>query len=430
MELGPSLSALLVFILTYALIFSERVHRAIVALAGAVAMLLVGWIFGFYSWEEAIGAIDFNSLALLFGMMIVVGLLRQTGFFQYLAIHTARFTQGRPMFLLLALSGLAALVSTLLDNVTTVLAIAPVTLSVTEILNLDPAPFLLAEAVLSNVGGVATLVGDPPNILIGSAAGFSFTDFLVYLAPLVLVIGVVVDLSFRLFFRRDLAQGSADPELLRQLNPQEAITNHRQLRVILAVFVLVVLLYLVHDRLGLKPGFVALIGAALSLLFVRPKIEEALASVEWDALIFLSGLFIVIHGLEAAGVLGWLATQLSGLTRYGEVILALAILWMSTIFASFGGAIPAVLAFIPLVRQLAGQISPSVWWALALGAGLGGNVTPMGTAAGVVISSFAERVNAPLTFRYWVKRGTPIAFISLVLASLLLWMSMAVGWIK
>lgn len=421
-----------IFAATYALIFTEKVHRTIAALAGAVCMIIVGQALGFYSWEEAVSAIDFNTIGLLLGMMIIVGLIGQTGFFQYLAVLAARSTRGRPWALFAALSVLAGLVSTMLDNVTTMVMIAPITFSVAEILEIDALPLILGETLFSNFGGTATLIGDPPNILIGSAAGFSFMDFLVYLAPIVLIVSGLCLVLLRFVFHRELARTPKNVETLVKLEPRKAITEPRKFRVMLAVLLFVVGLYFIHDYLGLKPGLVALLGATLALLTLRPKMTEALASVEWEVLLFFAGLFIVIRGIEVSGLLDWLMTPVKGVVWRGELFAALLMLWIGAILSSLGGSVPVTMALIPIGQTLIklGHFGPSIWWGLALGVGLGANGTLIGGAANVVSASMLSRSHGSVTFKDWLRKCTPVAVASWVLASFFLWVFMAIGLLR
>lgn len=419
----------LIFAATYVLIFTEKVHRTIAAVAGAVCMIIVGQALGFYSWREAVSAIDFNTLALLLGMMIIVGLIGQTGFFQYLAVYAARSTRGHPWALFSALALLAGLVSTMLDNVTTMVMIAPVTFSVAEILEINPTPLILGEVLFSNLGGTATLIGDPPNILIGSAAGLSFMDFLVYLAPIVVLISLLCLFLLRYIFRRELSQFPKNVETLAELEPRKALTEPRRFKVMLAVLFFVMVLYFVHDRLGFEPGLVALLGATLALLAVRPRMEEALAAVEWEVLLFFAGLFIVIRGIEVSGLLEWLMTPLKGVAGKGEFFVALVMLWIGAFLSSLGGSVPVTVALVPIVQTLikVGGLGTTPWWGLALGVGLGANGTLIGGAANVLSASLLARTQRSLTFKDWLRQCTPVAVVSWVLASFFLWVFMTIG---
>ncbi len=293
----------LVFLVSLGLILSEKVHRTIIAVAGAVVMVGVGLIFGFYSEAEALEAVDFNTLGLLLGMMILVALLEPTGFFQYLAVWAGRFSKGRPVRLLVLLGTITTVVSMFLDNVTTVVLIAPVTILICEILGTNPAPYLMAEALLSDTGGVATLVGDPPNVLIASAAGLSFVDFLVNALPIVLVAWLVALLLLRILFRKELAVQPTNVQAVMQLNPAEALDDRRTARRVLIVLGAAVVFFTISHFLPISPAMIALGAAAAALVWVRPEMKKLLARIEWSVLLFFVGLFVMVGGLEAAGVL-------------------------------------------------------------------------------------------------------------------------------
>ena len=431
MDAGPVIASCAIFLFTYGLIFSERVHRTIAAMAGAVAMISAGIGLGFYDWETAVAAIDFNTIGLLLGMMIIVGILQKTGFFQYAAIVVAQWTRGNPWWLLLSLAGFTAVVSTILDNVTTIVMVAPVTMSIAEVVGVSAIPFLIAEAVCSNVGGVATLVGDPPNILIGSAANLSFNDFLSHLGPVVLVVLLLTFLLLKFLFRRELAVPPKHVDSLMAMEARRALVDSGTMRRMLVVIGLTVVLYLIHDMLYLPPGLVALIGASAGLLWVRPKVEEVLAGIHWDVLLFFMGLFIVVGGLEAAGVLRWVSTHLGFLAKTGIILAALAILWVSALMSAVVDNIPFTIAMLPVIKGLAAQgvITGPLWWALALGVGFGGNATPIGATANVVAISVSERTQHPITVRHWLRSGTWLAALGCGVATLALVLGVSLGWL-
>ncbi len=314
-SLVPLLAASLIFLGTYAGVLSERVHRTIVALAGAITMIAVGGWLSFYGLPQAGTAIDFNTISLLLGMMLIVGILNKTGLFPYLAIHTVQLTKGEPQRVMLALGLFTTLISMVLDNVTTIMVVAPVTLSIAEVMEISPVPLLIGEAVLSNTGGVATLIGDPPNVLIGSAAGLSFNDFLIHLAPIVVVAWLVTQALLRVLFRKELRSrvSSTSP----RLNARRALVDPKTARRMLLVLGGTILLFFVHDRIELLPGMVALLGACAALLWLRPPIEEILREIHWDVLLFFVSLFIIVGGLDAAGALDLIAEGIAGLAGQG-----------------------------------------------------------------------------------------------------------------
>ena len=419
-----------IFIVTFAFILSERVHRTIAAMAGAAVMLGAGLVMGFYSQEQALESIDFNTLGLLLGMMITVRLLEQTGFFPYVAILVSKRTSGNPWLLFLGLGTLTTVLSMFLDNVTTIILIVPVTILIAEVLGISPVPLLLAEALLSDTGGVATLVGDPPNVLIASAAGFTFTDFLTHMTPLVVVAWLMALLTLAFIFRRYLAQAPQKMDALRSLNENEALHDRAGMRKILIVLAAVILLFFVHGQLHIQPALVALGGAAAALLWVRPDVDEVLQHIEWGVLLFFAALFVTTGGLEAAGVLHLLAEGLVELTRINLLLASLALLWVAALASAMVDNIPFTIAMIPIIRDLGSLgINPlPLWWALALGAGFGGNGTPIGSTANVITVAMSARTRTPITTRIWLRAGLPVMIATCVVASLLFalffdWMS-------
>jgi len=413
--------AILIFLLTLGLILSDRVHRTIVAATGSVVMLAAGHFLHFYTEEQAIEAIDFETLGLLLGMMLLVRLLQRTGFFQYMAIVTARRSGGRPWRLMLILGITTTVLSLFLDNVTTVVLIAPVTVAIAEILGLNPVPMLIAEALLSDTGGIATLIGDPPNVLIGSAADLSFVSFLTHLAPIVLVVWIGALLTLRWLFRRDLAVPPTNLEALSKLNARESLHDVQTMRRVLIVLGATIVLFFLQGALGLSPSFVALAGAAAALMWIQPNVEETLEGIEWPVLLFFAGLFVVVGGLEHAGVLHNIVMLFHSLSETEPVVFGLIVMWSVAILSAIVDNIPITIAMIPvfLELQVSGVNVTPLWWALALGAGLGGNGTIIGSTANVVVVSISERTRTPITARLWSQRGLPVMGVTLLIASTL-----------
>lgn len=424
------LIAIIIFVATFAVILLERVHRTIAAMAGATVMLIVGMIMGFYTQEQALRSIDFNTLGLLLGMMILVRLLERTGFFRYVAIVAGKRSGGRPWLLLVALGVATTILSMVLDNVTTVVLIVPVTILIAEITGINPVPLLVAEALLSNTGGVATLVGDPPNVLISSAANLTFISFLTHLAPLIGVAWMVAMVMLRVAFRRELAERPTNIDALRHLNENETLRDRGSLQKILVTLAVVIMLFFLEEPLHLKPAFIALGGAAVALLWVRPDVDESLRQVEWSVLLFFAALFVATGGLEASGVLSLLANDIAGLARANLLAASLALLWIAAIISAVVDNIPFTIALIPVIQQL-GSLSINVsplWWALALGAGLGGNGTPIGSTASVITVALSEKTHTPITSRIWMRSGLPVMVATCIVTSLLFavffkWMS-------
>lgn len=410
-----------IFVLTYAGILTERVHRTLVAVIGAVAMLVAGTWFSFYSSEEAVEATDANTIFLLFGMMVIVGLFRRTGFFEYVAIRAAKLARGKPWLLFIYLALATTLVSMVLDNVTTIILMIPITMSLADILGVPMIPFLIGEVMLSNIGGVATLIGDPPNILIGSAAGLSFMDFLTHLAPIVIVTWIVAMGLLLLLFRSELTMKPKNIDRLLAMDERSVITDRSGTRRMLSVLAGTIVLFFIHERIRLESGTVALMGASAGLLCIWPNLKETLREVHWDVLLFFIGLFVIVGGLEASGALDVVATAIASMTSHGIVLASLAILWSSALMSALVDNVPFTIAMLPILAGLEAQgiaVGP-LWWALALGVGLGANATPIGATSNVLVISCSEKTRSPITARAWIKRGVPTALAACAVASVL-----------
>ncbi len=411
----------LIFLVGLWLIFSERLHRTLAAVAGAVAMVGAGKWLGFYSEEAAIEAIDFNTLGLLLGMMLLVALLEPTGFFQYLAVWAGRWSRGRPVRLLVMLGTVTTVLSMFLDNVTTVVLIAPVTILISEILGISPVPLLMAEALLSDTGGVATLIGDPPNVLIASAANFSFNDFLVHALPIVLAAWLAALVLLRYLFRAELAVRPPNAEAVLRLNPAESLNDRTTARRALLVLSGAILLFFLHDRLHLTPSFIALSAAAVALVWIRPDLHALFARLEWNVLIFFTGLFVLVGGLEAAGVLHALTSLVARANGLPPVLLGVLTIWVVAGLSAVVDNVPITIALIPVIEGLeaAGVNIRPLWWAVAFGAGFGGNGTIIGSTANIVVATLSERTRTPITSALWNKRGLPVMLVTCGVASVL-----------
>ena len=413
-----------VLITSYVVIFSERLHRTSAALLGAVVMVVVGETLGFYGQEEALGSIDGNTMLLLLGMMLLVALLRPTGGFEYLAIRLAKLSAGSPRRLFVYLALAVSVLSMFLDNVTTVIIFAPLTVLITRMLGLNPAPFLMAEAMLSNIGGIGTLVGDPPNIMIGSAAGLDFNAFLIHMLPAVVPVWIAIVALLMVMFRRDLPAGSSGRRVL-DLDENKAIKDPRVLRRVLWAMAVVLGLFFIHDHIHFYPSFAAMIGLVIAVALVRPDPEDLLKQAEWPVLLFFAALFVLVGGVEASGLLDLIGEQLIHLARDPSQLLfaALVLMWVSAILSAAVDNIPFTVTMIPIVAGLQAQgvaVDP-LWWALALGVGLGGNGTHIGATANIICVAEAERSGLPaarINPARWLRAGLPVMFASLVLASL------------
>ena len=414
-----AVAGLAIFGVTYLLIATERVHKTIAAMAGGIAMVLLGIV----SQEQAFEEIDFNVIFLLAGMMILAGIIRKTGVFGWIAVRAARFAGGDPYRILVVLSVITAVASALLDNVTTVVLVGPITLFLAARLGMNPFPFLMSEILASNIGGAATLIGDPPNILIGSAAGLDFGAFLVNMAPLSAILLAIYLVSARWLFRGLL---TADPELrasLLELNEREMITNPALLRRSLAVLGLTLLGFLLHGVLGLEPATVALTGAIVLMVLAGESPDEVLRDVEWPTLFFFIGLFMLIAGVIEIGLIDVVADAIIALTGGALASTSLLVLWLSAFLSGIIDNIPYTATMIPVVEQLdRGQPNDALWWALAIGADLGGNATIIGASANVILAGMAEREGHPIRFGQFLRYGLPVTVGTMVIATAYLWL--------
>lgn len=413
----------------YVLIFTERVHRTIAALVGAVAMVIAGEMAGFYDQEAALTAIDGNTMLLLLGMMLLVALLRPTGGFEYLAIRLAKLSAASPRRLLVYLTLAVSILSMFLDNVTTVIIFAPLTVLITRMLNLNPAPYLMAEAMLSNIGGASTLVGDPPNIMIGSAAGLDFSAFLIHLLPVVVPVWLVTVSLMLVLFRKELrytSGGRADARALAlDLDESKAIKEPAVLRRVMLAVGIVIALFFIHHHLHLYPAFVAFIGLVIALALVRPDPEHLLKQAEWPVLLFFAALFVIVGGVEASGLLDLIGEGLAGLASDPSHLLftALVLMWVAAVVSAVVDNIPFTVTMIPIVAGLQAKGLPiePLWWALAIGVGLGGNGSHVGATANIICVAEAERSGidgARITPMRWLRAGVPVTLASLIAASL------------
>jgi Na+/H+ antiporter NhaD/arsenite permease-like protein len=420
---GDMLVAGGVLIAAYVLIFTEKVHRTIAGVLGAVVMVGVGEYAGFYSQEQAVAAVDANTMLLLLGMMLLVALMRPTGGFEFLAIRLAKLAGNSPRRLLIYLALAVSVLSMFLDNVTTVIIFAPLTVLITRLLGINPAPFLIAEAMLLNIGGASTLVGDPPNIMIGSAAGLDFDSFLIHLGPVILAVWIGTVALLLVIFRNELRPEEGPSQGL-DLDERKAIKDPRALRRVVAAMLVVVALFFVHHHFHLYPAYVAFIGLVIALMLVRPEPETLMKEVEWPVLFFFAGLFIIVGGVEASGLLDLIGEELAVMASDPAQLLvtALALMWVAAIVSAVVDNIPFTVTMIPIVAglQTQGLAVEPLWWALAIGVGLGGNGTHIGATANIICISEAERSGLPearITPQRWLVVGIPVTLVSLIIAS-------------
>lgn len=416
-----------VFVAAYVLIATERVPRVAAALGGAAAMVLIGATDGEHAFFDRGTGVDWNVVFLLLGMMVIVGVLRQTGLFEYLALWCAKRARGRPFAVMTLLVLLTAVASAALDNVTTVLLVAPVTLLVCERLGVSPVPYLLAEAMASNIGGTATLIGDPPNIIIASRAGLSFGDFLVNLAPLVVVLlAVFVGLSW-LLWGRSMRYDADRAARVMALAEREAITDPVLLRRSLVVLAAVLVGFTLHTTLHVEPSVVALLGAGAAVLVSRLTADRYLDDVEWETLVFFMGLFVMVGALVNIGVVGQLAAAATDAVGDRYLLASTTLLFGSAVISGVVDNIPYVATMAPLVGDLVaasdgGTQARSLWWALALGADLGGNATAVGASANVVVTGIAARNGHPISFWTFTKYGLVVTAVTVLLSWPYLWL--------
>lgn len=429
--MSPQLAAILIMLISYLIIFTEKVNRAIVALLGAAAMIVSGIL----TQKMALAGIDFNTLALLIGMMIIVGICERSGMFQFVAIWAAKKVDANPRGLLAVLAIVTAVFSAFLDNVTTVLLIAPVTFQITRKLKVNPYPFLVLEIFASNIGGTATLIGDPPNILIGSALDLTFMDFVKVLTPIVLVVMLVLIALFDLIWGRRMITTDDEKVLVLNMNEKDAIIDRGLLYKSLFVLALVIGGFIFAKQLYLDNGTIALTGAALLLLLYTleakgdekdDRVREIFSVVDWTTIFFFTGLFVIVFGLEETGILSYLGQKFIDFTGGSVNKLVFLILWSSAILSSVVDNIPFVATMIPMLKSIEADIGGReammpVWWALSLGACFGGNGTLIGASANVVVAGMASKEGHSINFIGFLLWSIPTMLLSVGIATLFMY---------
>jgi len=419
---GEELLAGAIFIGIYALIVTEKIHRTLAALLGASLVILLKLV----DQHEAFASVDFNVIFLLAGMMIIANVMAKTGIFQWVAVEAVRRTQGRPYRLLVVTSVITAIVSAFLDNVTTVVLLTPITFFVAQRLGTSPVPFLISQVLASNIGGTATLIGDPPNIIIGSQMGKDFNDFLVNLAPVATAALAVYLLMARWLFRDELreAVSALEPDDIERLVTEERkITNVPLMRLSLGVMALTIIGFLLSRPLGLEGATIALTGAVVLMIVAREDVHEIFNTVEWPTLFFFIGLFILVGAVVKAGIISDLATGVLSLTGGRTDLAALMVLWMSGFISAIVDNIPYTVTMVPLIQALGQNVDREpLIWALALGANLGGNATIVGASANVVVASMSEARGYPITFMQYLRYGVPATLATMVVATIDIWL--------
>ena len=410
--------AIVIFLVTMAAIMTEKLHRTVAAVGGALLLILTGVL----SVESGFSYVDLNTLGVLIGMMLFVAVVKNSGIFEYIAIKAAKIAKGRPWPLMVLFALITAVLSAFLDNVTTVLLIGPMTLAITSMLRINPIPFFMTQIMASNIGGTATLIGDPPNIMIGSAAGLSFTDFITNTGVAVLFVLAATIVCFYFIYGRKLHVEPEAMDSILQLDENKAIKDRSLLIKSVVMILLVVFGFVFHSQLHLESCTIALTAAAVMLLIGRQDVEEIVAGVEWTTILFFTGLFIVVGGLQETGVIQILANGLMDLTEGHMTLTILLILWVSAIVSSFLDNIPFVATLIPLIltMQSSGVDVTPLWWAVSLGACLGGNGTLIGASANVVLSGISNRHGFPITFASYFKVGFPLMLVSVAISTVFL----------
>ena len=396
----PQIAAVVIFLAVIVAIMTEKIHRAVAATAGAVLLLLIGIL----DVNSAVSYIDFNTVGVLIGMMLFVAVVKNSGIFEFIAIKSAKIAKGDPWRIMVLFVIITAVLSAFLDNVTTVLLIGPMTIAITQILEINPVPFLMTQIMASNIGGTATLIGDPPNIMIGSAAGLSFVDFIENTGLVVIVILAVMLVCFRIMYGKQLG---VDAEKTK-LNESKTIKDHALMVKSLVLIALVVVGFVMHSTLGIESCVVALTAAAVMLIIGKQDAEDIIANVEWSTIVFFIGLFIVVGGMQETGVINMLAQALMDVT-HGDVF----------IFSAFLDNIPFVATLIPMILtmgQSGADIAP-LWWAISLGACLGGNGSLIGASANVVLSGISNKNGYPITFMSYLKVGFPLMILSIIIST-------------
>ena len=416
----PQIITIVIFAISYILIFSGRLDRSAAALLGLFMMVSAGYIFGFFRFEDLLIHVDWDVVILLFGMMTYVGLMAKTGFFKYIGIKAIKLSKGNPWLIFLYLSLITTFISMIIDNVTTILLVIPLTVEVAEMLDINPVPVMLGEAILSNVGGVGTMVGDPPNIMIAFASGFNFNDFVVHLFPPVLTALVISALLGKIVYRKWIREKPKNIAELMELEEFRYIKNKRRMRFYLYILFGMIALFATESYTGISAAFIALAGGITALIISREEPREAFKAVEWSTLVFFIALFALVGGLQETGVLKQLAGGIASISS-NVILTSIIILWVAGLSSSFVDNIPITAAFIPIVSSLALDYNSGLlWWALAMGVGMGGNITPIGSSAGVITLSLSKRYGHNITNREWLKFGTITGIASMTVCTLFL----------
>ncbi|MBO4365818.1 MAG: ArsB/NhaD family transporter [Eggerthellaceae bacterium] len=417
--------SIVVFVVVMAIVASEKLHRCLVALMGAVVLIVLQVI----TYDIGIESIDFNTIGVLLGMMLFVSVVKESGLFEFAAIKAAKIAKGNPWRIMVAFMIITAVLSALLDNVTTVLLVGPMTLVVCDLLEINPVPFFITEILSSNIGGTATLIGDPPNIMIGSAAHYSFADFVAVDTPCVLLVMVVSIFCFKFIFGRGLHVDAEHAAKIEALEPNDYIRDRGLFIKSLVMIGIVVVLFMVHGALGLESCVIALGAASIIMLISKADLEHCVFGVEWTTIGFFCGLFMVVGAMEHTGVITMLANWLMDLCQGNPLVMMLVILWASAVISAILDNIPFVATMIPVIIAIEAtgiDVMP-LWWALSLGACLGGNGTLIGASANVVLTSISGKNGHPISFMQFTKYGFPVMIMTVAVAMVYMMLRFGIG---
>ncbi|MBN2484008.1 MAG: ArsB/NhaD family transporter [Candidatus Omnitrophica bacterium] len=419
-----------IFVIAYFFIATEKVNKTIVTILGACCVLFLNLV----TFPEAVAAVDFNVIFLLVGMMTCVHILSKTGFFEWVAVSIAKYTKGNPYGIMVLLVTATAVLSSVLDNVTTIILLVPVTILIMQLLEIDPVPFIILEAIASNIGGTATLIGDPPNIIIGSRANLSFNDFLFNLGPVIVLVFAFFLLTIFLAFRNRFQVSRQIKGRVINAIPSLAITDFPRMRKALIILAVMFIMFFLHELIGLQPGVIALGGSMVMLLACRIESDETLMRVEWGVIFFFIGMFMIISALEVNGVMSLISNSVMMMAGKNLLILCFVVMWGAALLSSVLDNIPFVIAMVPLVKQFIthftlenpgmhyAAVAEPLWWALALGACLGGNGTIIGSSANIIMAKISEKNECPVTFKRFFKYGVSFTIQSLLICSVYLWL--------
>ena len=410
--------AIVIFLCTVSAIITGKIHNTVAAITGAVLLVLTRIL----TIEDCVEAVDVDTICILVGMMLTVAVIKNSGIFEYIAIKAAKLAKGRPWPIMVTFIIITALLSGMLDNVTTVLLVGPMTLAITNILKVDPVPYIISQIMASNIGGTATLIGDPPNIMIGSAANLGFVDFILNTGFAIVFVVIAVLFCFYFIYGKKLFVTNEAIEKIMKLDEKKAIKNRRLMHESIIVVIIVAACFVFHDQLGVESATIAIAAACVMLLIGKQDPEEIILSVEWPTILFFIGLFIVVGGIKKVGIITMLANGLIAVTGGNVMLTMLIILWVSAIVSSFLDNIPFVATLIPLIlsMQSHGMDVTPIWWALSLGACLGGNGTLIGASANVVLSGISKNNGHPITFGQYFKIGFPMMILSIAVCTVFL----------